>query len=568
MSFNAQPYTVSDLLANKVTYEIPRNQRKYVWTEINWRDLFEDVLFSLAGRDNVHFIGSIVLKEKSTEKGLRHFEIIDGQQRMLTISILLAAIVYLFKKKGLKKLYEGAKSYLIATNNQYEEVPVLNEGFYTPYHRLLNGITKIGEDELQTSSLDVFINGYVVFKNAEKPIGDCFKYFCLRIEEQLNSVGQNEDFLSKLRDAILSINYVNIVGESTEDAYTIFEILNARGQELLDSDLLKNHIMRYIQPVGRRDEVKKQWEEIEKNLGVNLKYFIKHYAAHKYKNFNQKKKEPYICIKENTNVTDVNDLFEDLCKKASYYEAFCSPSKCEPETFINQEVEFPIFSFFKAHKFQLFRPVLISLVDKVKCGLLDERTYINTLEYLYHFFIGYTIIGKETSNRLMDAVYKYAPLIENSTRDLNTQVSQFRQSLKQKLPTLVHFLNAFKNLGYSHQWDQFKDKRDKERVEVTLETLERSVGGTNIRRNTYSIEHVFPDADSIENSQIGNLLLLEETLNQRCGDKPLEQKIPYYKQSNFSSTRRFAERYERHNFDINGRTEYLAKYFYKTVLEY
>ena len=59
------------------------------------------------------------------------------------------------------------------------------------------------------------------------------------------------------------MSYFNIIATTDEDSYTIFEILNARGTNLEDHELLKNYIMRYIRPVSSRDMVREQWDEME-----------------------------------------------------------------------------------------------------------------------------------------------------------------------------------------------------------------------------------------------------------------------------------------------------------------
>ena len=68
MSFEAKDYPISDIL-NKVVFDIPRNQRRYVWKKSSWQDLFEDVLFSIT-EEKPHFIGSIVLKKGSKKESL------------------------------------------------------------------------------------------------------------------------------------------------------------------------------------------------------------------------------------------------------------------------------------------------------------------------------------------------------------------------------------------------------------------------------------------------------------------------------------------------------------------
>lgn len=79
-----------------------------------------------------------------------------------------------------------------------------------------------------------------------------------------------------MRDMLLGTSYVDIVATTDEDSYTIFEILNARGQELEDHELVKNFVMRYIQPQeqAKVDKVKSEWElYIDRLLGTSVKRF-------------------------------------------------------------------------------------------------------------------------------------------------------------------------------------------------------------------------------------------------------------------------------------------------------
>lgn len=102
MSFEARQSTVGKLL-NDAIYRIPRNQRMYVWNERNWGDLYQDINLVKKGVASTHFIGSIVLMEEADEDGLSVYTIIDGQQRIITLAILLASILYAFKRRGLSE---------------------------------------------------------------------------------------------------------------------------------------------------------------------------------------------------------------------------------------------------------------------------------------------------------------------------------------------------------------------------------------------------------------------------------------------------------------------------------
>lgn len=85
-------------MLNDSIYRIPRNQRAYVWNEHNWRDLFEDIKLVTEGIASSHFIGSIVLMEEQEEDSLDVFTIIDGQQRIITLTLLLSSLICLLLK--------------------------------------------------------------------------------------------------------------------------------------------------------------------------------------------------------------------------------------------------------------------------------------------------------------------------------------------------------------------------------------------------------------------------------------------------------------------------------------
>lgn len=92
MSFKPEDTTIKDLLYTNINYIIPRYQRKYVWTEKNWNDMIEDI-FRIIDNNNMnseHFIGSFIL-EKCSENQI----VIDGQQRLTTLTILLGIVIKL-----------------------------------------------------------------------------------------------------------------------------------------------------------------------------------------------------------------------------------------------------------------------------------------------------------------------------------------------------------------------------------------------------------------------------------------------------------------------------------------
>ena len=134
MSFSAEEKTISKLLNNTI-YEIPRNQRKYVWEKENWEDLFEDTSFSR--NKEAHFLGSIILKEEKSKQGLGYFTIIDGQQRILTLTVFLSTIMLHFKRLGLFDDFNRTTKHLQVKDNKNNSVLIFDSGYHSSLRHLI-----------------------------------------------------------------------------------------------------------------------------------------------------------------------------------------------------------------------------------------------------------------------------------------------------------------------------------------------------------------------------------------------------------------------------------------------
>lgn len=552
MGFEAKEKAVDKLL-NDAIYYIPRNQRRYVWTNSNWEDLYDDILLVADKVAESHFIGSIVLKDEGKEDGLSKYTVIDGQQRILSLTIFLLAIMFTLKKRNLMDDFGGTRKYLVAQDikNNIKEI------VYPEYHLTLPNMVQMvlekEQKEIEDISLSAFGNICLVAETKDKPIVDAFKFFGNKL------ASLEDEKILKIRDALIGISYVNIISSTEEDSYTIFEILNARGLDLEDHELLKNYIMRYLQPIEKRDDAKKIWEEIENSLGKNQKVFLRYYAIHKY-NYNADKKQEmsiYKSIQKATKGRNVNALLNDLRLKSQLYYKILYPSS-------ENVLEYETFTFFKKNRARQFHPLILTLMHQKMLEKINDNLYKKVLKYLYTFFICYKIIGEETSNKLSDTIYKYAYLIENDYSD--DKILECIKSLNEKLPTLDSFINNFKNVGWSNHWGIYKDSKNKERCKLILEILEKYVSNRDINMSV-TIEHILPDCERIENAQIGNLFYLEESLNRQCKNKSLSEKLDIYEKSSLSSPKGFAKRYRNKSFNPEDRTIFLAKLIYNNILQ-
>ena len=562
MGFDANVKKTSKLLNDSI-YLIPRNQRQYVWSIDNWNDLLEDVKFSTQ-TSSAHFIGSVVLQKGDEKNGLETFRIIDGQQRMITITIFMLSIMMLLKQHNHLDDFEGMLKYIEATDKKNVKHMILNLEQYQSMEQMLKTIKEECPENLAKMSLSAFVNRCTLSPNKDKQIIECYKFFYLAIQTEFEK-NQNINQILKIKDSLLEMSYVHIVADTEEDSYTVFEILNARGTDLEDSELLKNFIMRYIHPETDKDKVKTLWQEMESLLGNQLKTFIKHYTVHHYSTEKQElRQNPYRNIRQNCGRSDVNNLLIDIRKKANYYYKIINPNSTD-EFLCCTDTEKKVFLFFKANRQEQVRPLLLSLMHQKANENMNDEEYNCILEFLYRFIICYTVIGEEKSNKIRDIIYKFAPLIENQYS--NKCIENLKAELHSKIPNESFFINAFQNLGYSKYSSIFSTESKKKKVKIVLILLEEYFGN-NMNNIEFTIEHILPDSQEENNALIGNLLPLEERLNRRCGDKPLNKKIDIYKESVFMSVKTFLKNREKKpEFDLNDRTQRLANLFYNKILK-
>ena len=564
MGFKADQKKVRDLFSKNL-YIIPRNQRQYVWTKDNWNELFSDINYSIT-QNSSHFIGSIVLKKEEEKSGLATYTIIDGQQRIMTITIFLAVLLYEMKKTGLEDDFKGSLKYIIATDDSNKK----HEVFYSEYHMTLSKIIN-SYLELNLSKNDTvsaFLNTKIINPKKDKSIVDCFLYFYNEIESRCNNNKEKiKMFVLKLRDSLLNITYVNIAADTEEDSYTVFEILNARGQSLLEHELIKNFIMRYKTPISTRDSAKIEWEDMTNRLGYKgLSYYINHYVIHKFPYSEKFRSQAYSNIKYNVKLEEVNTFFDDLLLKSKYYEKILNPKELDENgNRFCSKLEYQTFSFFKSKRQEQFRPLLLSLMHLVEKEKITNKQYEDLIKFIKHFFICYTLIGKEKSNTITSIIAKYAYNFENSFSD--NLLDDFKNSLKVRIPDSNWFVNKFKQLAWSNHNPLLHDEKEKSKIQFALELYEQYLAGTTDSL-TFTIEHILPDSQGAVNAQIGNLLPLEKELNDKCKDKSFAEKIIFYQQSNFSTVKIFLERYKNgfESTDIDKRQSNLAKDFYEHII--
>ena len=553
MAFEAHQQQISFLLGKKIYY-IPRNQRKYVWGNDNWQNLLEDLDF-LQNTGKYHFLGSIVLNTQFNPNNddVERFEIVDGQQRITTVILILIVISQIFKERDEDALFQGLLPYIQTTNINNQTSSTLHTDVHTC---IMSLVSHVADRATPYNTMQMLITNCITNKKQDLIIENCLKYYY----EQLST--RKTDEVASFRNALIGANYINIK-TTGEDAYTVFEILNARGMDLENHELLKNFILRYTIPVDNMDIARQEWkDEIENRLGKHITNFLKHYVAHKYGISGvTKNRAVYNAIKKRTSVAEVNGLFYDLKLKAKYYQQII----CESDIHDDRITEIDrILKFMLSNRSLLFRPIYLSLLHQAELGNILEEKLVKVFKCIQYFFVCYNLISKETSNKISEGIQKYASLIENEYS--SDVLKQFLQHLKDRMPTIVEFRNSFKLIGYSNHCEFYRDNKNKQRAEMALNILEQIKSG-RVDVPSFTIEHILPDSQNRENAIIGNLIPLEENLNGLCQDKQLIEKIPIYERSNFSTARNVSNRYKGDvtKFDINSRSVAMANELYGEI---
>lgn len=260
-------------------FEIPRYQREYTWGQREWENLFDDVMENPKG----YFLGTIIVIDKGhdAERKTTTWEIIDGQQRLTTVSILLASFYAKMSemKEGLDEEdrleLTLLKKRLVGKSKKprLKLIPQAQGSNLDDYRYLILG---------EALSLDPTCQKPAKF--GIRRIAKAYRYFCQRIEKAAEEADDKVEAVWEMLDKVRSAIMVQISVRSHADAYTLFESLNNRGVPLTAVDLIKNTLLSKLGGDEEElDDYFEQWQGILGKLGdsyaVQERFFRQSYDA-------------------------------------------------------------------------------------------------------------------------------------------------------------------------------------------------------------------------------------------------------------------------------------------------
>jgi uncharacterized protein with ParB-like and HNH nuclease domain len=311
--------TLNTIIGNGKSYQVPIFQRDYSWDRDDWEDLWNDI--QEIPDDKTHYLGYLVLQPILDKK--ESYWVIDGQQRLTTLSILVLAVTALLKQWEENSIEKDENKI------RREEITKKYLGNYSLSNFVLNPKLKLNRnnDDYYKSWLMSLRKPVALskLKPSEKLLQKAFNYYFKVIEGKFSENKLGSDLAEFLENIIGNgIIFTQIIVNNDLDAFKVFETLNARGVKLSTADLLKNYLFKLTSQLGELDldEAERRWQNITNTIRSNdLTTFIRHYWNSKYKL--ERQPTLFKAIKREVITSELAFEFLNFLENSSpYYTAF------------------------------------------------------------------------------------------------------------------------------------------------------------------------------------------------------------------------------------------------------
>lgn len=465
-----------------IQYVLPHFQREYAWEKSNWQVLLNDLLdiYEEFDPENVpeHFLGSLVVINDGTRSGtVPVFKLVDGQQRLTTVSLFFCVLSRLAEKtkptlkiKIQKFLINPEESGLL----RYKLLPTRKYGDQEVYLSII-------EEQSQLPPND-------------SKIPEAFSFLYKEIESRVKREEIDVEKLFIVLSNCLQVVFIDLNQE--ERPYEIFESLNAKGKDLSQADLVRNYIAMKL-PESKQGEVfDKYWSKIENLLQEKrtvgrsrlgeLTAFLRHYMGfrtgilinerHVYARFRDR------IEKEFKSKGAFEQEIATLKRFSEYYDKFLRPDHESDKNIRNALERLNTLEISTAY------PFLLAAYDAMSQDLISHADFISGLNILENYIVRRYIVGEPTNytNKMFPSLWREI--------DINNFVSSLTKTIITKNYPADH------KIRQSIISEQLYDKRSESRAKITLilESINRHLsdkensGGYTILNNESTIEHIMP----------------------------------------------------------------------------
>jgi hypothetical protein len=510
-------------LLGEAFYMIPPFQRPYSWDRANVEDFWTD---TIVNNDSDYFIGNFVVYEDAGTLG-----VVDGQQRLTTITLLLCALRDIMKREGFDDLAVGIHHlierpdiknklhYVLRTETSY---PFFQERIQN-FRERPQDIQAGPEEELLKQAYDFLM------ENLELTVAGIRRQANLSESKKQAKVCQE---LSQIRDKVLGLKLISTALDNDDDAYIIFETLNTRGKDLTLSDLVKSHLSRLlVSPNSGVNRVKDKWTQIaetfeESQADLNVSTFIHHYWLSRYEYVTLKKL--YKTLRRKITKDNAKGFLDDFVKESEIYRLIYEPTyKKWKKDDLEIRDSLAAMVLFKI-KQQL--PIVLAVMRHHSDGTLTPKIVKQILAAIENFHYSFTAVASQRSSGGISFMYALSARNLYEANDMAAKakaVNTLRTKLRAKLPSYAEFEARFSELRHS---SKFTKQRNLVRYILT-KIYQHNSSGISIDPDRMTIEHIIPQNPSGSTAMtdeqvasIGNLILVDAKLNKKLGNKSFFEK--------------------------------------------
>ena len=565
----SQTRTLEQIIFGSSTHQvkIPKYQRPYSWGLHQIEEFWDDIVQV----NPTFFIGPVIVNNENFDNSSdSYIEIVDGQQRLISSTILAAVLRDTFKEYGDIRKSEKIQERFIAFEDDNGDV----KGY-----RLTTGLTtdEFFKENIQNKNSD--INNSIPQTKEHKRIKENYLLFKKQLDNYLSPETSNEKKIQKIgfiRDILKKLMVIEIEINNDNEAYEIFERVNNYGVDLSLSDLLKNHILKNSNNV---DSASKKWLNIEKNIrstDSEMKKFIRYHWLSKY-SF-KSEKQLYNDIK--VTIRDYDEFLNELSKSSDIYCSILGNNENDfNDLKINEnKIGNKIFSAVQASNYMSISQDNVFYMSLMR-NIENNKLLINPkkfLLFLEKFIFKYFAICHLPANKVERLFSKYAIELEKKCNVNLNKENITKANIKQNTDRLFkEFESELRNLTKSIR-ENFIDKfqeikygssqKNRKLITYILSKYENHLQGSSeflINYQIINIEHILPQKpdnwgltkneikDYVNN--LGNLVLIDQKLNGQMGNKRLENKIPILSQSNIKMNKKIISELHNCNQEDNKR---------------
>ena len=481
----ALDYELTKFLSTEAQFSVPIYQRKYSWKKENCLKLLDDII-KVANDDGrpCHFIGSVLYLAKDSSmhaSAVKEYLVIDGQQRLTTISILLLALgdytALKFKnnleeyKKAATNLDKISRKYLLnedESGDLYYKVKLNKEDSYA-WKKLINNREK--PDDIDKSK--IFDNYKVILEE-----------FCK----------QNVD-PQVIYNGIKKLRLVDICILPEDNAQLVFETVNSTGLPLSVADKIRNFLLMTVNSDKQESLYNNYWHPMEIELDMQFgdttqfEKFINYYMTSVlqktltgdyydiFKNYYYKyKSEKITTLNSSSSVIVTEELVKEIYKYSKYYKVWLDASET------GDKIQRALYDVRRTGQLKITSVILKLLADRDNNLITDEDLLV-ILRIIESYWMRRTICALPTNTAGPVCISMLKSLYETN------KVESFKKNLEeltwpQRVPDNREIKETLKTLKiYS---------LNSTRTKMLLDKIENSIGKEHVNTNEYTIEHIMP----------------------------------------------------------------------------